>query len=132
MAKAFFDILKNTEKQPTVLEAMLESGLLSAYIPEFAHLESLVQHDVYHVYTVDSHLLQTVANLDRLSREEPVIFSEVVSPEILFLAGLLHDVGKGYRKERIFQATVCLCRKITLSTGTVYFQRQISRVLINR
>ncbi len=99
MAKAFFDILKNTGKQPMVLEAMLESGLLSAYIPEFAHLESLVQHDVYHVYTVDSHLLQTVTNLDRLSREEPVIFSAVVSPEILFLAGLLHDIGKGYEND---------------------------------
>ncbi len=95
MANAFFEVLKKTGERPTVLEAMLESGLLSAYIPEFADLESLSQHDVYHVYTVDSHLLQTVAELNRLRKEEPNIFSIVPSPEILFLAGLLHDIGKG-------------------------------------
>ena len=46
---------------------MLETGLLAAYIPEFAKVESLAQHDVYHVYTVDRHLLQVIAELQKLT-----------------------------------------------------------------
>ncbi len=93
-AKSFFDLLVQ-DSGPQALDALLETGLLSAYIPEFAAVESLAQHDVYHVYTVDSHLLQTVAELHRLSGEEARVFATVSAPHLLFLAGLLHDIGKG-------------------------------------
>ena len=79
-----------------VLEEMLDTGFLAAYIPEFTKVESLAQHDVYHVFTVDRHLLQTIAELEKLREEEPNINAVVSAPHILFLAGLLHDVGKGY------------------------------------
>jgi [protein-PII] uridylyltransferase len=72
-AKLFLAILDS--KEPFgVLEEMLDTGFLAAYMPEFSNVESLAQHDVYHVFTVDV----------------------VSSPHILFLAGLLHDVGKGF------------------------------------
>lgn len=94
-AKLFLAILAAPEPF-RVLEEMLDTGFLSAYIPEFAKVESLAQHDVYHVFTVDRHLIQTIDELAKLKDEEPSVFAVVDSPHILFLAGLLHDIGKGF------------------------------------
>ncbi len=98
MSKAFLSVLQGNHVQ-NVLTDMLETGLLSAYIPEFEHLESLAQHDVYHVFTVDRHLLQCVEELSLLKKEEAAIFITLASPHVLFLAGLLHDIGKGTKHD---------------------------------
>ncbi len=79
-------------------------GLLLAMIPEFQPVTGRVHHDVYHVYTVDVH---SVAALDclralcrgELAHERPLasrLAAEIARPVPLFLATLLHDVGKGY------------------------------------
>lgn len=96
--RAFLDTLQSREAPLAALTGMLETGLLSAYIPEFKQLKSLAQHDIYHVYTVDRHLLQTVEELNQLRNSEHTLFITVTSPQILFLAGLLHDIGKGHGK----------------------------------
>ncbi len=95
MSKPFFEILESGKDILSVLEVMLETGLLSAYIPEFGKIESLAQHDVYHIYTVDRHLLQCVAELRSVVSSEESIFQSVSSARVLFLAALLHDIGKG-------------------------------------
>ncbi len=95
MSKPFFEILESGKDILSVLEVMLETGLLSAYIPEFGKIESLAQHDVYHIYTVDRHLLQCVAELRLVASSEESIFQSVSSARVLFLAALLHDIGKG-------------------------------------
>jgi len=95
MSKPFFEILESGKGALSVLEVMLETGLLSAYIPEFGEIESLAQHDVYHIYTVDRHLLQCVAELRSVASSEESIFQSVSSARVLFLAALLHDIGKG-------------------------------------
>jgi len=74
---------------------MLETGLLSAYIPEFGRIELLVQHDLYHIYTVDRHLLQSVAELQEATKNKESVFLTIASPHVLYLATLLHDIGKG-------------------------------------
>ncbi|MDR2549408.1 MAG: [protein-PII] uridylyltransferase [Desulfobulbus sp.] len=99
VAKAFFELLTQVEPIFPVLEAMLATGLLTRYLPEFAGVESLAQHDLYHLYTVDRHQLQTVAELKALQREQPELFAEVGLPEVLYLAALLHDIGKGRRAD---------------------------------
>ncbi|WP_417914549.1 [protein-PII] uridylyltransferase [Candidatus Electronema sp. JM] len=91
-AKSFIGLLL-TENPLPALETMLETGLLTACIPEFFTVESLAQHDLYHIYTVDRHQLQTVAELARLRRTEPEL--TVAAPQLLCLAALLHDIGKG-------------------------------------
>lgn len=98
MSKAFLSVLQSSNVQNALVD-MLETGLLSAYIPEFEHLESLAQHDVYHVYTVDRHLLQCVEELNLLKKKENSIFIKLTSPHVLFLAGLLHDIGKGTKHD---------------------------------
>jgi [protein-PII] uridylyltransferase len=98
MANPFLALLKDSSNPALGLSAMLETGLLAAYIPEFAKVESLAQHDIYHVYTVDRHLLQVITELQKLRQEESGIFNVIHSEHIVYLAGLLHDIGKGLGK----------------------------------
>jgi len=95
MSRPFFELLLHPADPLPVLEVMLETGLLTAYIPEFARISTLAQHDVYHIYTVDRHLLQTVAELRLIVEQDAGVYLAVASPHILFLAALLHDIGKG-------------------------------------
>ena len=79
-------------------------GLLLAMIPEFAPVMGRVHHDVYHVYTVDVHSVAALDSLrsmcrGELTQERPLatrLAAEIARPKPLFLATLLHDVGKGY------------------------------------
>jgi [protein-PII] uridylyltransferase len=96
-AKVFLEVLTEVEPVFPVLEAMMATGLLTRYIPEFAGVESLAQHDLYHLYTVDRHQLQTVAELSVLRKSNPELFAEIGETEVLYLAALLHDIGKGKR-----------------------------------
>ena len=77
-----------------VLEGMLETGLLGVYLPEFARIDALAQHDIYHIYTVDRHSLQAVAELHKVLGEEAEIAEQVSMSKPLYLAALLHDIGK--------------------------------------
>jgi [protein-PII] uridylyltransferase len=90
-------------KNGSVLAELHDVGLLVAMVPEFAPVVGRVHHDIYHVYTVDVH---SVAAVDRLRsmirgdiiKDHPLacrLAAEVARPEVLFLATLLHDVGKG-------------------------------------
>ena len=99
MARPFKAILLSKEHALPVLESMLETGLLGVYIPEFARIDALAQHDVYHIYTVDRHLLQAVAELHEVVAQEPEIKGEVTREIPLFLAALLHDIGKNSGKD---------------------------------
>ena len=105
MAKPFFDVLENAKDVLAVLSVMLDTGLLTAYIPEFAQIQALAQHDVYHVFTVDHHLLQTVAELKKLSLSKTP-FAGVESPHVLALAALLHDIGKGHHEDHAQRGSV--------------------------
>lgn len=94
-SKSFFEVLLSNETPLATLTEMLDTGLLTKYIPEFRKVSSLAQHDVYHTYTVDRHLLQTVAELKYIKNDEQEIFSTISSPHVLYLAALIHDIGKG-------------------------------------
>ncbi|NIA08895.1 MAG: HD domain-containing protein, partial [Nitrospiraceae bacterium] len=96
MAGAFMEVLRGAKRPLEVLEAMLDTGFLTAYIPEFSGIRFLAQHDVYHIYTVDRHLVQTVAELHKLEKKEHQVFKALKSRHILYLAALLHDIGKGH------------------------------------
>src|SRR5205814_4092197 len=88
--------------QPAAFEIMHQLGILSALMPEWTPCTGRVQHDLYHVYTVDQHQLYALAMQKRLARgelaeEHPLateLWREVKRPAALFLATLLHDVGK--------------------------------------
>jgi len=99
VVQQFFDILLDPEHAFSSLNTMMETGLLQTFMPEFALVRYRAQYDVYHLYTVDEHLLRTVQELHRLEREsdDPLIsdiFVHIENRAVLFLAALLHDVGK--------------------------------------
>jgi len=88
--------------QPSALETMNQLGVLSALMPAWAPCVGRVQHDLYHVYTVDQHQLYALAMQKRLARGELAeaqptaseLWAGLRRPAPLLLATLLHDVGK--------------------------------------
>jgi [protein-PII] uridylyltransferase len=84
------------------LRAMQETGTLARFIPEWERIDCLVTRDFYHRYTVDEHTLVTIQSLEDLAQtSDPLrrrfadLLTEIDQPELLRLALLLHDIGKG-------------------------------------
>ncbi len=84
------------------LKIMQQCGILGRLIPAFARITGRIQHDLFHVYTVDQHTLFLIRNIGQLHRREEQQMSvlkqawiQVDKPELLILAGLFHDIGKG-------------------------------------
>ncbi|HEX7836503.1 MAG TPA: hypothetical protein VF469_03520, partial [Kofleriaceae bacterium] len=103
-ARLLLDALVDTrdDAQPSALEVMNQLGVLSAVMSDWAPCVGRVQHDLYHVYTVDQHQLYALAMQKRLARGEladehptaALLWRDVRRRAPLFLATLLHDVGK--------------------------------------
>ncbi len=94
MASVFIQVLEGNNAADALV-AMLDTGLLVKYLPEFGNIRSLAQYDIYHIYSVDRHSIETVRVLHSLKESHNHVFKEIKNPAILFLAGLLHDIGKG-------------------------------------
>ncbi len=100
---SFFNILQSEKGVASTLQQMHHLGFLNRFLPEFERIYCKVQHDVYHIYTVDTHTLFAVDEIAKLWRGEhrealPLLTQlamEVDKRWLLLLAVLLHDVGKG-------------------------------------
>jgi len=84
------------------LRALQATGVLGDLIPEWSRIDCLVTRDFYHRYTVDEHTLLAIESLESLAsakegltRRFAELLAEVDRPELLRLALLLHDIGKG-------------------------------------
>lgn len=98
---AFLQILSRRGRVGPALRAMHETGFLGRYVPEWARITFLVQHDFFHRYTVDEHSLRAVEALDAVvAGGDPAaapfgrIFDDVDAGPLYF-GMLLHDIGKG-------------------------------------
>jgi [protein-PII] uridylyltransferase len=87
--RAFVSLLGAGQPLVHTVEALERYGLFSRYLPEWRAVRSLPQRNAFHTYTVDRHLLQTVANATEHVRA-------VGRPDLLLLGALMHDLGKGY------------------------------------
>ena len=72
-----------------VFEALDQDGLIEKWIPEWSHMRFLPQRNVLHRHTVDRHMLETAVHAAALTRT-------VNRPDILLVAALFHDIGKGF------------------------------------
>ncbi|WP_106745188.1 [protein-PII] uridylyltransferase [Yoonia maritima] len=101
--RIFIDLLLKHGNPERGLRRMNELGVLDAFIPEFAPIVAMMQFNMYHHYTVDEHTIQCISNLAQIERKElieelPVasgILERGVNRKVLYVALLLHDIGKG-------------------------------------
>jgi len=99
----FMEILRQPKGVLHALRMMNQYGILGAYIPAFGRIVGQMQHDLFHVYTVDEHILMVVRNLRRFAVPEfaheyphcSKLIGEFARPEVLYIAGLFHDIAKG-------------------------------------
>lgn len=99
----FLDIIASRFRLTSILRSMKHIGLLGRYLPEFGAIIGQMQHDLFHIYTVDAHTLQLVENLRRLWLPEykqkfPIsaqAIRHLPKVELLYIAGLYHDIAKG-------------------------------------
>jgi [protein-PII] uridylyltransferase len=104
--RIFLDLMLKHGNPDRALRRMNELGVLAAFVPEFAPIVAMMQFNMYHSYTVDEHTIQVISTLAQIEREElieelPVasrILQNGVNRKVLYIACLLHDIGKG-RKE---------------------------------
>jgi [protein-PII] uridylyltransferase len=108
---ALVTLLGSGSGMVNVWEACDRYGLVTRWLPEWQRVRSLPQRNPVHRYTVDRHLVQTASDAARLTRQ-------VARPDLLVLAALLHDIGKGLPGDHS-QAGVPVaervCRRIGLS-----------------
>jgi [protein-PII] uridylyltransferase len=102
-AAVFVDILRWRGRVGLALRAMHETGFLGRFLPEFARVSFLVQHDFFHRYTVDEHTLRAIEAIDEVAsgteaavRPFGRVLDEIEDAVPLYLGMLLHDVGKGH------------------------------------
>jgi [protein-PII] uridylyltransferase len=104
------EVLKGSYAGDT-LRAMHAMGLLELLIPEFHGIDALVVRDAYHRYTVDEHTFVAIDTLHSLRRPQTgaagewaakfaKLLEDLIHPELLFLAVLMHDTGKGRSGEQ--------------------------------
>jgi len=99
----FMQILRAPEGLTHILRRMNQHGILGLYLPAFGRIVGQMQHDLFHAFTVDEHILMVVRNLRRFTvaefaHEFPLcskLIKDFARQEVLYIAGLFHDIAKG-------------------------------------
>jgi [protein-PII] uridylyltransferase len=99
----FIEILKEPEGVSRSFQLMNRTSVLGRYLPAFRRIVGQMQHDLFHVYTVDQHILMVLRNVRRFmvvehTHEFPFCSSLIAhfeKPWLLVIAALFHDIAKG-------------------------------------
>lgn len=99
----FLEVLRSNNRLTRQLRRMSRYGILGRYLPAYGQIIGQMQHDLFHSYTVDAHTLQVIENIRRFLKPEnderfPVtsrVARRLPKIELLYIAGLFHDIGKG-------------------------------------
>lgn len=99
----FMEIFRQPKGVNAAVKRMHSYGVLSEYLPVFKKITGLMQFNIFHAYTVDDHTILVIRNLrrffvDNFTYEFPTahqVAKKLCKPELLFLAGLFHDIAKG-------------------------------------
>ena len=99
----FIELFKSRQGIHRNLRRMNRYGILGRYLPEFGHIVGQMQHDLFHIYTVDAHTLNVIKHLRKLTWPEHAekyplaskLTAKLPKPELIYIAGLYHDIGKG-------------------------------------
>ncbi len=99
----FLQILQSPQGITHALRNMNQMSILGRYLPNFRRIIGQMQHDLFHVYTVDQHILMVVRNLRRFTMPEHAheypfcsqLMANFDQPWVLYIAALFHDIAKG-------------------------------------
>ncbi|MCW8886399.1 MAG: [protein-PII] uridylyltransferase [Motiliproteus sp.] len=99
----FMELMRSPEGVTTELKRMNRYGILGRYLPEFGLIVGQMQHDLFHIYTVDAHTLKVITNMRRFRHQDqaekfPIanqIVRRIPKVALLYIAGLYHDIAKG-------------------------------------
>lgn len=99
----FIELFKRPEGIHRNLRRMSRYGILGRYLPEFGDIIGQMQHDLYHIYTVDAHTLNVIKHIRKLKRPEQAekyslaskLLDKLAKPELIYIASLYHDIAKG-------------------------------------
>lgn len=99
----FMELLKLENKVSTELKRMNRYGILGLYLPEFGRIVGQMQHDLFHIYTVDAHTLKVIQKIRQFRHSDyrekfPIahrIINQLPKLELIYIAGLYHDIAKG-------------------------------------
>ena len=105
--KLFMDIFLQDNGVARCLRKMNDYGILAAYLKPFSKIVGMMQFDLFHIYTVDEHTLAVLSYTRYMSTKDCKnkysfvyeIFKNLLSPEILYLGAIFHDIGKGQKKD---------------------------------
>ncbi|MBA4031016.1 MAG: [protein-PII] uridylyltransferase [Planctomyces sp.] len=100
--RIFLDILGRSRCVGKILRSMYRTGVLELVLPCFRHVRCLLQFNQYHHYTVDEHTLRAIEAAESFAEQQSTLgdaFREIRHRDVLFLALLLHDAGKGYEED---------------------------------
>ena len=101
-SRMFLGILSRTGNVGAILRSMYNTGVLERLIPEMSHARCLLQFNQYHSYTVDEHSLRAVEAVEKFEQDSGPVgaaYREIRQKQILHLALLLHDLGKGFEED---------------------------------
>jgi [protein-PII] uridylyltransferase len=119
------------------LRALHSLGVLTVLLPELKLIDSLVVRDFYHRFTVDEHSFLAIECLHRARQSKSEwdqrygrLLEELEKPELLYLALLLHDVGKGVPGENHVVTSLAIAHKCMDRLGLDAFDREVISFLI--
>ena len=98
VSRRFRELLSGPEAVAETLTLMHQARVLEKLIPAFGRVRGLMQFNQYHKYTVDEHSLLAVKKVEFLGKQSGTlgrVYEEIQEKDLLHLAVLLHDVGKG-------------------------------------
>jgi [protein-PII] uridylyltransferase len=101
--RLFVEMLTSEKDPETTLRRLNEAGVFGRFVPDFGRVVAQMQHDMYHVYTVDEHTIFAIGILhdienNRFAEEMPIsteVIHKIQSRRALYVAVLLHDIAKG-------------------------------------
>ncbi|MEZ9681817.1 bifunctional uridylyltransferase/uridylyl-removing protein GlnD [Vibrio splendidus] len=99
----FMDLVRHPNALHKAFSLMHKLGVLSAYLPQWSQIVGQMQFDLFHVYTVDEHSIRLLKHINRFGQIEnhdkhPIcceVYPRVQKKELLILAAIFHDIGKG-------------------------------------
>jgi len=133
-SQSFLALLGTAGVLGPILRGMHETGVLDAVLPCWGHIRCLLQFNLYHHFTVDEHTLRAIEAAEAYLHDPGPLgraYREIHHKELLHLALLLHDTGKGYEEDHS-ELGRRIAEEVALRLGLPDHQRDLVMFLVHR